>query len=90
MKLARGRQTPHVAIAGSQGPGCAHLKSTEMRKKDIVGLFPEVDLSLESHLVTMTNMRNCIGTSEEKKPRRLRSKKGRHNTGQAGEEAEKS
>ena len=33
MKLARGLQTRHVAIAGSQGPGCAHLKSTEMRKR---------------------------------------------------------
>ena len=48
VKLARGLQTPHVTIAGSQGPEYARLKSTEMRKKGKVGLFPEVDLSLET------------------------------------------
>ena len=36
----------------------------------------------------ISNMRNCIGTSEKKKPGGLRSKKGRGKTRQAGKEAE--
>ena len=40
-------------------------------------------------VTNITKMRNCIvGTSEKKKPGRLRSKKGRDKTRQAGEEAE--